>query len=182
MGLVPGLRAGSPASGWRCILRPALVPGAVPPSTRLGPAPSRWVPLLWAWCVWGASNVGFSCVFLRDVVTLWVNSVSLSLLIANEGLHGWLFLSNVANPFWGRGVVFISTLSASRNFLWLVAALLPGWSLIFDSGLSSPGLICCLAMSLRYVDLLSCGGAPTVCLATGFVAFLPVLHSPAGSG
>ena len=37
-------------------------------------------------------------------------------------------------------------------------------------------------MSLEYVDLLSCGGAPTVCLAAGFVAFFPVLRSPAGSG
>ena len=37
-------------------------------------------------------------------------------------------------------------------------------------------------MSLRYVTLLSSGCAPTVCLATGFVAFFPVLHSPAGSG
>ena len=35
-----------------------------------------------------------------------------------------------------------------------MAALLPGLSLCFDSGLSSPGLICCLAMSLRYADLL----------------------------
>ena len=85
-------------------------------------------------------------------------------------------------PFRGRVVVFICPPSASRNFLWLVAELLPGLSLIFDSGLSSPGLICFLAMSLRYVDLLSCGGAPTVCLATGFVAFFPVLRSPAGSG
>ena len=31
MGLVPDLRAGSPTSCWRCALRPALVPEAVPP-------------------------------------------------------------------------------------------------------------------------------------------------------
>ena len=92
-------------------------------------------------CV-GASTVCFSCVFLRDVVALWVKSDFLSLLIANEGLHWWLFLSDVDNPFWGRVVVFIRPPSASRNFLWLVAALLPGLSLIFDSRLSSPGLIC----------------------------------------
>ena len=84
--------------------------------------------------------------------------------------------------FWGRVVVLIRPPSDCRNFLWLVAALLPGLSLIFDSGLSSPGLICCYAMSPRYVDLLSYGCAPTVCLATGFVAFFPVLRSPAGSG
>ena len=64
----------------------------------------------------GASTVCFSCVFLRDVVTLWVNSVFLSLLIANEGLHWWLFLSDVANPFWGRVVVFLRPPSICRNF------------------------------------------------------------------
>ena len=37
-------------------------------------------------------------------------------------------------------------------------------------------------MSLRCVDLLSCGCAPTVCLPTGFVAIFPVLRSPASSG
>ena len=35
VGLVPGLSAGSPASGWRCVLRHALVLEAVPPSHRL---------------------------------------------------------------------------------------------------------------------------------------------------
>ena len=35
LGLVPGLRAGSPASGWSCVLRHALVLEAVPPSHRL---------------------------------------------------------------------------------------------------------------------------------------------------
>ena len=75
-------------------------------------------------CV-GASTLCFSCVFLQDVVTLWVKSVFLSLLIANEGLHWWLFLSDVAALFWGRVVVFIRPPSDCRNFLWLVAALLP---------------------------------------------------------
>ena len=42
---------GSPSLGWSCVLRPAIVPVAIPPS-RIGPAPSRWVPLLGAWCVW----------------------------------------------------------------------------------------------------------------------------------
>ena len=102
----------------------------------------------------GASTVYFSYVLLQDVVTLWVNCVFLSLLIANEGLHWWLFLSELANPFWGRVVVFIRPPSVCRNFLWLVDALLPGLSLSFASGLSSPGLICCLAMSLRFADLL----------------------------
>ena len=35
-----------------------------------------------------------------------------------------------------------------------MATRLPGLSLYFASGLSSPGLFCCLAMSLRYADLL----------------------------
>ena len=90
--------------------------------------------------------------------------------------------SDVATLFWGRVVVFIRPPSDCRVFLWLVAALLPCLSLFFDSGLSSPGLICCSAMSLRFVDLLSYDCAPTVCLATGFVAIFPVLRSPAGSG
>ena len=89
------------------------------------------------------------------MVTLWVNSVFLSLLITNEGLHWCLFLFKIANHFWGLVVVFILPTSVCRHFSWLVAALLPGLSLSFASGLSSPGLICCLAMSLRYTDLLS---------------------------
>ena len=48
-----GLRVESPTSGWRCVLRPAIVPVVVPPSSRFGPAPSRWVPLLRAGSVWG---------------------------------------------------------------------------------------------------------------------------------
>ena len=45
--------------------------------------------------------------------------------------------------------------SVGRHFLWLVAALLSGLSLSFASGLSSPGLGCCLAMCLRCADWLS---------------------------
>ena len=50
-----------------------------------------------------------STVYLRDVVTLWVSSVFLSLLIANEGLQYWLFLSDSAYKFWGRVVVYLRT-------------------------------------------------------------------------
>ena len=71
VGLTPGLRAGSPASGWRCVLRHALVRVAVPPSHGLvlllrtgflfsGPG----------WCG-RVPPFSFSSVFLRDVVTLW---------------------------------------------------------------------------------------------------------------
>ena len=44
---------GSPSSGWCSALRPVIVPVAIPPSSRIGPAPSCWVPLLGARCVWG---------------------------------------------------------------------------------------------------------------------------------
>ena len=76
-------------------------PGGCPSFSQVGPAPSHWVPLLWTWFVWEASTVSFSYVFLRDVVTLWVNSVFLSLLIANEGLHWWLFLFRYSQPILG---------------------------------------------------------------------------------
>ena len=82
-------------------------PGGCPSFSQVGPAPSHWVPCLWTWLVWDASTVSFSYVFLRDVVTLWVNSVFLSLIIANEGLHWWLFLFRYSHPFWGRVIVFI---------------------------------------------------------------------------
>ena len=103
-----------------------------------------------------ASPAYSSYVFLRDVLTRWVNSVFLSLLIANGGLHCWLFLSDFANPFWWRVVVLLRPPSVGRRFLWLVAALLCGLSLSFASGLSSPGLSCCFfTMCLRCADWLS---------------------------
>ena len=104
-------------------------PASCPSFSQVGPAPSHWVPLVWTCLGWEASTTSFSYVFLQDVVTLWVNSVLLSLLIANKGLHWWLLL-------------------------WLVATLLTGLSLCFAGGLSSPGLLCCLAFSLQYADLL----------------------------
>ena len=116
------------------------------------------------------------------MVTLWVNSVFLSLLIANEGLRYWLFLSDFAYQFWGRVVVYLRPRSVCRHFWWLAAALLPGLSLSFAGGLSSPGLICCFAMGLRGAGWRSCGCVSTVCWANGFMAFLPVLRSPACSG
>ena len=82
-------------------------PGGCPSFSQVGPAPSHWVPLLWTWLVWEASTVSFSYVFLWDVITLWVNSVFLSLLIANKGFHWWLLLFRCSHPFWGRVVVFI---------------------------------------------------------------------------
>ena len=81
--------------------------------------------------------------------------VSFCHLIANEGLHCWLFLSDFANPFWWRVGVFLRPPSVGRHFLWMVAMLLSGLSLSFADGLSSPGLSCCLALCLRCADWLS---------------------------
>ena len=54
VGLVPGLCVGVPFLRLElCLLQPAIVPVAIPPSSRIGPTPSRWVPLLGARCVWG---------------------------------------------------------------------------------------------------------------------------------
>ena len=86
------------------------------------------------------------------MVTRWVNSVFLSLLIANEGLHCWLFLSDFASPFWWHVVVLLRPPSVGRHFLWLKAVLLSGLSLGFASGLSSPGLSCCFTMCLMCAD------------------------------
>ena len=60
-----------------------------------------------------------------------------------------------------------------------MAELLPGLSLCFDSGLSSPGLICCLAMSLRYADLLYLWLCAHRLLGQGFRCLLacPLLSS-----
>ena len=106
VGLVPGLRVGSPTSGWCCVLRPTIVPEAVPSSSRFGPAPSRWVPLLRAWCVWGLQQFA-SPVYSFGMWSPFGSKVSFCHLIANEGLHWWMILSDVATLFWGRVVVFI---------------------------------------------------------------------------
>ena len=92
-------------------------------------------------------------------------------MIANEGLHWWLFLSDIASHFWSRVDMFIRPPSVSRNF--------PGLSLGLTSGLSSRGLICCLAMSLRYADLLYLWSCAHSLLDQGFCGLLacPLLSS-----
>ena len=45
-----------------------------------------------------------------------------------------------------------------------------------------PSLICCSALSFRWVDLWSFGYAPSVCLATGIVNLYTVMSPPASSG
>ena len=63
-----------------------------------------------------------------------------------------------------------------------MATLFPGLSLFFASGLSSPGLLGCLALCLRYADLLYLWLCAHSLLDQGFVGFLPVLRPPACSG
>ena len=53
-----------------------------------------------------------------------------------------------------------------------MATLLPGLSLYFASGLSSPGLLCCVAMSLSYADLLYLWLCAHSLLAQGFRGIL----------
>ena len=68
-------------------------PPGCPAFSRVGPAPSTWVPLLWTWLMGRLPPCSFSSVFLRDVVTLfWGQYCLLSLLITNEGFHWRWFL------------------------------------------------------------------------------------------
>ena len=46
-------------------------PPGCPAFSRVGPAPSTWVPLLWTWLMGRLPPCSFSSVFLRDVVTLF---------------------------------------------------------------------------------------------------------------
>ena len=96
----------------------------------------------------------------------------MSLLIANEGLHCWLLLSDFANPFWWRIVVLLRPPLVGQRFLWLVAALLSGLSLSFASGLL---LLASAAASLCALGVLTgcpCGCASTVCWGVGFPGLL----------
>ena len=68
-------------------------PGGYPSFSQVGPAPSHWIPLLWTWLVWEASTVSFSYVFFRDVVTLWVNSVFLSIVFFPVPCYGYMSAS-----------------------------------------------------------------------------------------
>ena len=103
--------------------------GGCPSFWQVGSAPLLWVPLLRAGCVWGfhpfaspASSFGMWSPF--------GSRVSLSLLIANEGLHWWFFLSDVATPLWGSSRRLTSSFGLSallvaggRAVIWLVTGL-----------------------------------------------------------
>ena len=94
-----------------------------------------------------------------------------------------MFLYDVTSLFLGSSNrIYTSSFGSSDLLVAGGCALVLPVIWIFDSGLSSPDLICCYAMSLRYVDLMSCGCATTVCLAAGFVVIFPFLRSPACSG
>ena len=80
-----------------------------------------------------------------------VNSVFLSLLIANEGFLGGGFFYDVASRLgvvssFSSMVLSELLVAGDHAFTWLVTVL--------ASALSSPGLLCCLAMSLRCAALL----------------------------
>ena len=63
-------------------------------------------------------------------------------------------LFRYSQPFLGSSRRIHMSSFGLSELLWLVTALLPGLSLSLASGLSSPGLLCCLVLSLRYADLL----------------------------
>ena len=82
--------------------------------------------------------------------------------------------SRCCHPFFvSGGRVHTSSIGSSDLLVEGGCALVLLVVLIFDSGLSSPGLLCGSAMSLRFVALLFGGCPPTVCLATGLVALFP---------
>ena len=129
--------------------------GGCPSFSRVGPAPSPWVPLLWTWLVW----VGFHRVpSPLSSFGMWspfrVNSVFLSLLNANEGFHWRWFLFRCSLPFRGSVVGFPTSsvgllgllVAGDHAFTWLVTVL--------ASTLSSPGFLYCLARSIRCAALL----------------------------
>ena len=97
-GRVPGLRAGSPTSGWLRVILLAIVPEAVPPSSRL-------VLRLRSGFLFSEPGVcgGFNCLLRLCIPSgcghPFGSRVSLSLLSPNEGLPWWFFLSDVATPF-----------------------------------------------------------------------------------
>ena len=123
--------------------------------SRVGPAPSHWVPLLWTWLVWEPSTVFLLlCLFSGCDHPLGSIVPFLSLLIANEGFHWRWFLLRCSLPFRGSVVVFPTysvglsglLVAGDHAFTWLVTVL--------ASTLSSPGFLCCLARSLRCAALL----------------------------
>ena len=151
---------GSPVSGQGGVLQPAIVPKAIPPSGGIGSRPSRWGhPSLRQWGLpTFARHVGLAYAF---------------------PVHSF----GMRPPFFGSSSrIHTSSIGSSELLAAGGCAFVLLVLLIFDSGLSSHGLICCYTMSLRYVDLLYCGCVPTVWLATGFVAIFPFLCSPACSG
>ena len=85
-------------------------PHGCPDFSRVGPAPSAWVPLLWTWLRGRLPPCSFSSVFLRDVVTFWGQWCLRSLLIANEGFHWSCFLLRCSLPFRSAVVVFLRPL------------------------------------------------------------------------
>ena len=86
-------------------------PGGCPFFSRVGPAPSHWVPLLWTWLVWEASTVFLLLCIPSGCGHPFGSLVPfLSLLIANEGFHWRWLLLRCSLPFRGSVVVFLRPL------------------------------------------------------------------------
>ena len=85
-------------------------PGGCPAFSRVCPAPSTWVPLLWTWLVGEASTVFLLLCLPSGCGHPLGSIVSLSLLIANEGFHWRWFLLRCGLPFRCGAVVFLRPL------------------------------------------------------------------------
>ena len=100
VGLVTVLCAGYPTSGWRCVLRHALVQEAVPRSHRLALL-LRTGFLFSGLGLCGRRQPFPSHMYSFGMWSPFESTVSLSLLIVNEGLHWWWFLFRYSPPFLG---------------------------------------------------------------------------------
>ena len=132
---------GSPVSGQGRVLQPVSVLKAIPPF---------WWDWFWAFA-WGHPSLGqvcvgashicserrhclrFSCVFLRDAVTLWVTCLFVT-LDHERRITLVVVPSRCGHPFGSSGRIHMPSIGSLEL---LVAG-------------GSPGLICCYARSLGY--------------------------------
>ena len=85
-------------------------PGDCPSFSRVGPAPSPWVPLLWTWLVWEASTVFLLLCLPSGCGHPLGSIVPFCHLIANEDFHWRWFLLRCSLPFRGSVVFFLRPL------------------------------------------------------------------------
>ena len=132
---------GSPFSGQGCVLQPAIVPKAIPPSGGIGSGPSRGVTLLWDKYAWGLPT--FARYIALHTLLLCIPSgcdhplghVCLFVTLDHERRITLVVVpSRCGHPFGSCGRVHPHSIGSSEL---LVAG-------------GSPGLICCYARSLGY--------------------------------